>query len=319
MKTKLNTDSGLFNAAKQSRIKRMNNIVDSFKLNQDFPLMKAIQISAPLFQELSALVNLYLYSCIARYNRNEIFIFCDDVLDKYSVHVQALPNITPNGLILPKAEVFLEYNQVHQAVAKIFIELGLDRYLSAVHAPINIRLVSGLPNPALENRPRSATKIHSDMWAGEPADAIMVFIPLFGDTDNVGVKFYEPEQFPRELIRPLDDFNEGSHVAKKSIEYKGADFSKGQLILTDPFLLHQTNKNKSGLRLSIDFRFIAKEKVEMDDLMESTRIDSYLTMEEWCDFGKGRLLTTKSRLEKFTGKDVVNDRYASNYEIKRLS
>jgi hypothetical protein len=315
----LNTDLSLFNAIGESRINRMSKLMGGIKLTQDFPLMKAAEISAPLFQRLRAAINLYLYSCIARYFKSEVFILCEDVLEKYPDHVKSLPNITPNGLILPKAEVCLEYNLVHKCVADIFLEFGFSQHLQSVHAPINIRLVNGQANPTLDNRPRSSTKVHSDMWAGEPANAIMVFIPLFGDAENIGVKFYEPKIFPRELIKPLDDYIKGAALIENSTEYKGAEFAKGQLIATDPFLLHQTFKNKPGLRLSIDFRFLAQEKIEADDLMNSTRLASYFSLEEWCDYGKGRFITTEALLKKFTGKDEVNDYYAAKYETRRLT
>jgi hypothetical protein len=317
--TKLNADPELIDGVELDRINRMNKIMGALILSQDFPLMKATKIPESKFQELRAVVNLYLFVCIARYHKNEVFTLCEDILEKYPDQIKSLPNITPNGLILPKAEVFLEYNLVHQAVAKIFSELGFEQQLQSIHAPINIRIVNGQSNPALDSRPRSATKIHSDMWAGEPADAIMVFMPMFGDTENVGVRFCEPHKFPKEIIRPLDDYNDGAFLEKNSTEYVGAKFAKGQCILTDPFLLHQTVKNKPGLRLSIDFRFLAREKIESDDWMKSTRLQSYLSMEDWCDFGKGRFLTTKAPMKKYTEVDVVNNDYASKFETERLS
>tara|TARA_Y100000758_G_scaffold299053_1_gene261104 strand:- start:167 stop:1123 length:957 start_codon:yes stop_codon:yes gene_type:complete len=316
---KLNLGTKLIDGIELNRINRMSRIMGALKLTQNFPLMKAVKIPASKFEELRAVVNLYLYACISRYHKNAIFTLSENILEKYPEKIKSLPNITPNGLILPKAEVILEYNLVHQTVASIFREFKFDKHLESVHYPINIRIVQGQPNPNLDGRPRSATKIHSDMWAGEPASAIMVFIPVFGDTENVGVRFCEPQSFPREIIRPLADFNEGAFLEENSKEYKVARFAKGQCILTDPFLLHQTVKNKPSLRLSIDFRFLARDKVKSDDYMGSTRLASYISMDDWCDYGKGRFLTTKAPLKKFTQEDVVNNDYAAKYETERLS
>ena len=71
----------------------------------------------------------------------------DDMLERYPNEVQTLPCITPNRLVLPKQQTFLEYNVVHQCVAGILSQLGFDRYIDKIYKIVGIRLVSGRPDP----------------------------------------------------------------------------------------------------------------------------------------------------------------------------
>ena len=96
------------------------------------------------------------------------------------------------------------------------------------------------------------------MWAGEPANAIMVFLPIFGEHGKIGIKWIEPHMFPVSLMQPLDDFDEGRNLAENGVEYD-AGFNPGDIVIADPYMLHATQKDAFGMRLSLEFRFIASE------------------------------------------------------------
>ena len=296
------------------RAERLKKITSHSSLCHDFPLLKATNISAALFERLNTAINYYLYSNLTNYFKNNLFKLCPDMIGKYPNEIKALPNITANGLVLPKKETYFEFNLIHKNVAQILQALKIDSQIDSIHIPINIRLVDGTPNPIIDNRPRSATKVHSDIWAGEPANAIIAFIPVLGDTLNTGISFWEPKEFPKNLFRPLDDFLEGADVTYDATEYKDCAFSKSTLILTDSILLHQTMKSSGNLRLSIDFRFISKQKITLNDCVKSDRLKNYIPFEEWCDYGTNRMLMSSELLKPFQGSDVTKNDYAASFK-----
>jgi hypothetical protein len=91
-------------------------------------------------------------------------------------------------------------------------------------------------------------------------------------------------------------------------------FDPGHIALSDPFLAHATQKQAPGLRLSIDFRFIALDKVPGDDKAPGTRGVNYIAYADWNDIGLGRVLSTDAPLAPFHGRDegVINH-YAAEF------
>jgi|GEM_PF-246284 SAM-dependent methyltransferase len=298
------------------RAGRLARICDAGPLDQDFPLLKALTLDAALFGRLRDAVNNYLYVTLDAYYQDRKFDPGGDFLKTERGALAGLPNITPNGLVLPKRQTAAAYNLVHQTVAGIFTAFGLADHARAVHAPVNIRLVNGRPDAAIDGRPRASAKMHSDMWAGEPAGAIMVFLPVFGAAGNTGIKWIEPLSFPQALMGPLDDFDAGAHLAEGGREYD-CGLTPGVLLLADPYLIHATQKNSNNLRLSIDFRFLPAETLASDDLAPGTRLDNYLAPEDWADIGTGRVLTSDAPLADYDGPDLAtsND-YAAQFPIK---
>lgn len=299
------------------RMDRLNAIVGDLLLTDDLPLLKVLPLDETALARLQSAVNFYLWTSLSSYFPTKHFDMSSDILARYPAEVMTLPNITPNGLMLPKRENFLAYNEVHRHAASIFKALNIDSHVESIHAPINIRIVDGTPDPAKAARPRAATKPHSDIWAGESASAIMIFIPLLGDPSKANVRFMEPMDFPKALVCPLDDYNEGQELAARAVTYDCA-LSTGHMYLCDPFLLHQTVKCSPGLRLSVDFRFIAREKLASDNYDGNSRMTNYLSLGDWYGFGVDRLVTTDAHLEPFNGDDNVRDSYAAPYRFVRI-
>lgn len=300
-----------------SRAKRLQSISQEMTLSQSYPLLKIGKIKKELFGELIENVNRYIYSNLTKFYSCEKFSQDKFLLETQPEQIRGLPNITPNGLILPKQSTCSEYNKVHSSIVKIVREFKLGQYAEGLHAPINIRLIDGNKNDS-DQRPHSSTKMHSDIWAGEPSNSIAIFIPIYGDKKNIDVKWIEPLTFPEELKQPLSDFNEGRHIVVGGTRYN-VDFSPGDIILVDPYLIHATNKVKDLLRLSIDFRFITKSVIDNDLLAPGTRQVNYLTYEEWSDIGEGLSLTSNSPLTQFSEENSRQENtYAAKYGVKRL-
>ena len=127
------------------RAGRLARICGAAPLDQDFPLLKALILDKAMFGGLREAVNHYLYVTLDAYYRDRKFDLGGDLVEIERDALAGLPNITPNGLVLPKRQTCAAYNLVHQAVAGIFNAFGLAAHASAVHAPVNIRLVNGRP------------------------------------------------------------------------------------------------------------------------------------------------------------------------------
>jgi hypothetical protein len=301
----------------RDRADRLAEIVGTLDLAADYPLLKAVRLPAAMQKRLSNAVNLYLYATLDSYYSDRTFDLNDEFLQTAAAAIRELPNITPNGLILAKKQNYLAYNMVHAVVADIFESLGLPAHVSSIHAPINLRLVDGADR-RFDARPRASVKWHSDMWAGEPAAAVICFLPVFGVPGTLGVRWVEPRAFPKELARPLDDFHVGKDIIAGGKEYHVA-FDPGVLILSDPFLVHATQRDTSGLRLSIDFRFIARQPVASDAMASGTRSENYLPYSDWANIGRSHVLTTEAPLAPYTGPDnATSNEYAAPFKIRRL-
>ena len=284
-------------------------------LHGNFPLLKATRLDSVSLDKLRDMVNLYLLTSLEVFYKSHSFNRHDNLFDNCMKEILGLPNITPNGLILPKQQTFIAYNQIHSAIVDIINVLNLETHIKAVHAPVNVRLVNGTPNPTVDARPRASVKMHSDMWAGEPANAIMVFLPIFGEFGKIGIKWVEPRAFPVSLMRPLDDFDEGLSLVENGIEYD-ASFNPGDIVIADPFVLHATQKDFCGMRLSLEFRFIASEKLISDEYAPGTRHVNYLSYPEWSNIGRSRILVSEETLAPFLGEDdpSKND-YPAQFKI----
>jgi hypothetical protein len=300
------------------RSKRLANIVAGLPLVKDYPLLKTAAIDPMARARLRIVTNFYLWKTLSIYFPGRKFDMVDDIVQTYAEDLKQLPNITPNGLILPKVENFLAYNEIHSCVADILKGMGLGPRIDRIHVPINIRLVSGQSDAAVDSRPFASSKAHTDVWAAEPAAATLVAMAVLGSADAATVRYFEPEEFPEDLIRPLADYNEGAAILAKCHEYDCCMDNSGMFFM-DSLLIHQTTKLKKGYRLSIDFRFVGHGKLSSDKFDGYPRKQNYIPFDEWAAFGRSRALTTQAPLEKFTGPTSGTLGYAAAFQTAVLN
>ena len=298
------------------RKNRLKHIVENVQLTTECPLLHETRVNIEHFARLKSAVIYYTYVSLTSNFPTEPFEISTDLFDRYEAHISKLANVTPNGLILPKRENYLAYHEIHKCIADILDSYQLGEKIRLIHAPVNIRLVrrSGM---AADQRPKASTKLHTDIWAGEFSNSLMVFIPLLGDIDNIGVEFYEPpEDFYPAFVRVLDDYSEGAHFLERSEKYS-CPLRNGYFYAMDPFLLHKTFKNADGWRLSLDFRFLPYEALESDLSLPSKRNENYIPYELWKSLGYTQLLYSEMPIDKF---DDTRDKnaYAGRYEIRSL-
>lgn len=299
------------------RGKRLDSLVSGLPLLRNYPLLKTASIDPCALNRLRTATNFYLWKTLSIYYPKRRFEMASDMVQAYGDDLRTLPNVTPNGLILPKIENYLAYNEIHSCVADIFRDMGMGSRIERIHVPLNIRLVSGEGDVSVDGRPLASSKAHTDVWASEPAAATLVALVVLGSAECATVRYFEPQEFPENLIRPLADYNEGAAILELCKEYDCRLDDSGMFFM-DSLLIHQTMKIRKGYRLSLDFRFIGHDKLDSDKFDGYPRKQNYVSFDEWASFGRSRILTTQAPLEKFTGPTSGTVGYAAAFHTVNL-
>ena len=224
---------------------RPNNLILSYKP------------SASATKKLQLATCLYISKTIG----NDICITDEtELLKTLNKHYDNIPNITPNGLIVPKRHLVIEYNLLVSAFINIVNELNINDLISSWHVPLNLRYKQGEVNQANMTRHHPTEHIHSDSWAGESTESVTIMVPIFGDTAHNRVKYYKPpNSFQEEWLGPLPSYKDGKKYAE---QYTDIDFiaPKSNLILADFATLHASHRNSDAKdRISIDTTFVLKK------------------------------------------------------------
>lgn len=295
------------------RLARMDTLTSSASRLERSELVQVLAISDAMRARVKTALNVYLWACLTQSFPEKPFALTNDMLRDYEADVLKLPNVTPNGLILPKRENMLAFNLLQKEANAAFEALGMNDKIARVQFPLNVRLQSGAPNAQSAARARASTKPHSDIWAGDPASGILVFLSVLGDPKNSGIRFFEPKAFPLSFVRPLEDYNEGAPLIEGAREL--ASFDERGWFLADPYLIHQTTKSGSGTRISIDFRFIPKQKVSSDIDEDAARKPFFISIPEWMKLGKEQVISPEQGLHEFTATQK-RDSYTVGYPVK---
>jgi len=284
------------------RYARMNELVKDRHLLANLPLLKGVDLGVATFDRLKASTNYFLWDCLSTWYGDKSPPFCDNMLTEYEDLVRGLPNKTPNGILLPKRDVYASYNVVHKIVSEILAEHGLPRFFKQM-MPINVRIVDGSDRD-IDMRPTSPTRPHVEMWVGFPSNALVCLFPIFGNTRNVDVKFYEPREFPPDYQRALETYEHGLPLLEGATQYD-AHFDPGAMYLMDSFLIHHTHKTGPGLRLSVDFMCVYENPIASDANTTMTRTVDMLSPDEWVEIGRKRLWYAPMKLQGYVPQNTL--------------
>jgi hypothetical protein len=292
------------------RSARLDAIIEGLSVDLNLPLVKRFDCAGHWHQRIVDACNVYLWSSLNSYFSGKAFTLASDMLQAYPEDLMALPNITPNGLVLPKQQNLFAYNLLHWAVAGALEEMAFYKHFKALQFPINIRLVNGKPDPALDARPRASTKWHMDLWAGDPPASFVMALPVLGNFD-AGIRFAHTEDCPPSLFKVLDDYDLGQ-PAMENAEVSSQAFKEKKWIFFDAYALHQTVKPGDGARLSLEFRVIPHGSLPSDTIggEHSSRI--FVDPDEWKAVGRSKFLSTEENIENYTGD---TDRPTQSYEV----
>lgn len=295
------------------RAKRLERIVEQADVADDYPLLKVVRIAPPAFTRLGAAVAAYVWHSLSRAYPDRSFELGNNLLAEHANEIRALPNRTPNGVLLPRRDTFQSFNLIHQALADVIEGAGLLGAFSFIQIPCNVRIVNGAPDPVADARSYASSKMHTDVWNGEPLSSILFNIPVLGDPKAVDLRFYEPRTFPIEMRRLLDDYTLGKTVTETAAEYP-AKFEMGNMYISDALSLHKTLRVQATLRVSLDFRTIARELVadESDDYSQSRAV--YVRPDAWRAGGSTTILASGEPINAFqrrqAGQRIVRDTFS---------
>jgi pyrroloquinoline quinone (PQQ) biosynthesis protein C len=258
---------------------------------KQYRLLFEHRLKPEFFQDIKIAAANYISVCLG----SPIILSEAEMLEKLLAERGNLANYTGTGLLAPKREYILEFNLFQKSVAKAFYQLGANDLIDAVDLPVNLRMVYGKGNPESAKLPFTSSKVHSDVWAGVPADAVVVVLPLFGDIDDITIEAGEmsPEmELPS--MRVLSSFDEGRDI-RMAVKYQDAKLELGTMYFNDARGLHQTVRRKSsGLRISLDFRFRRKFNDSFRAMINSNQVgveeDMSIPYAEWLKFGSEKLV-----------------------------
>ena len=240
----------------KKRTERFNDLASRFNNNRLAPLLLEHEIREDLFERLRTAAALYISKCFEEdcYVSDE-----SDILKKLDNEYESIPNITPNGMVVPKRYNTLEYNLLVKAFSSVIESLGINELISSWHIPLNLRYKQGTPNEENMKRHHPTEYIHSDSWAGESSESVTIHIPVFGDFDRNHVLFYDPpDSFEESWLGALPSYKDGEKIAEKYTKVNHIP-KKGNLILADFAGLHASTRLEGAQsRISIDTTFVLK-------------------------------------------------------------
>lgn len=303
----------------EERSQRLRSLVHGAPVLHDSGLVSLLTITPETRARVVTALNIYLWSCLSAAYPDKTFAITDDMLRDYTQDVAKLPNVTPNGLVLPKRENQLAFNLLQKETIAAFAALGFGDRVARVQYPVNVRLQNGAPDDKIDSRPRASVKPHSDIWAGDPASGILVFLSALGKAEYCGIDFLEPAAFPRSFVRPLEDYLEGAPLMEGAKVI--SRFDERGWYLADPYLIHRTTKSGAGYRISLDFRFIPLQRVSSDIDEDKTREPWFISFNDWKEIGSTRMLVTEEGIREFnpsTRKDAYTVGYPVNLKTVDL-
>ena len=298
------------------RYRRMRAALTRSQPVVDLPLLLGFELAASEIGGLQHVVCDYLWHSAFESGVNLEPPTGPEWFAKHAATLRKLPNVTPNGVVMPKSETTAAYNLLHHMVVSIVYKDINPTEVAAIFAPINVRIVDGQPNARVDARPRSSTKVHSDVWAAEPSRSLTLFLTVMGDTEKTTVDFLEPTEFPAEFQRPMADYLEGAALANGAKKYP-ACFRNSHLLAMDAFCLHQTIKSGGGYRISLDFRLLYRRRLESDAYFDTPRLQNYRHPPLWAGLGQSHMLIARKSIKEFVP-DVTLDAFASRFDVTGL-
>jgi len=238
----------------EKRIKGFNHLGNRFHHERLDNVLIGYKIPDQIFKRLQTAAAIYLSHCLP----GEQFILDEEeLMEKIDNHYKDMPNITPNGLVVPKRHTVLEYNSLVKAFASVIDSCGIGDLISSWHIPLNLRIKLGEEDAFNMTRHHPTEYAHSDSWAGESSESVTTHIPIFGDLERNHLTFLSPPaDFEESWLGPLPSYRDGQEIAEK---YSHLDVvpEKGHLYFHDFSGLHSSHRlPNAGPRVTIDTTFV---------------------------------------------------------------
>ncbi|MBW4616955.1 MAG: hypothetical protein KME21_27665 [Desmonostoc vinosum HA7617-LM4] len=276
-----------------------DELADKIATRRQYRLLFEHTLKPELFQHIQVAAANYICACL----NSPIILSEAEMLEQLLKARNTLPNYTGTGLLAPKREHTLEFNLLQKSIAEAFYQLGANDVIDAVDLPVNLRMVYGKTDVEKTRLPFASSKCHSDVWAGVPADATVVVLPLFGDINDITIEAGEmPREMELQAMRVMSDFDQGRDIPMV-VSYTEAQLQHGTMYFNDARGLHQTVRRKTeGLRISIDFRFRRKfneaYRAMVAPNIGGVEADMSVPYKDWLKVGKETLIVFDETVEE---------------------
>jgi len=173
-------------------------------------------------------------------------------LKKFKSLILNIPNITPNGVIVPKKVNIKSYYKLQNFIFNLCSKYCLTKISDKIEL-CEVRLMRSNKFNYDNNRSYSSSKIHSDTWSGNPCDSKVVFF-IDGDKNNT-IEFLRPKKIDKSFFNKKKNYE--SAIKRYGFK-KIKDLNHKKLTIFDQACLHRTKNKNTNLRLSVDFGIILK-------------------------------------------------------------
>jgi hypothetical protein len=251
-----------------------------------YDLLVEIEMNHDVCRHLQEATMRYIGAGLGKYSDvGSVDSFMSEVDEK----IDELAHRTPNGVVLPKREFEDAFNDLHGLFASYVRSLGIDHSLAGGFAPLTVRLVKGTTDPVLDQRPFSSTKTHVDLWSGDPADTVTLFIPILGNIERATVEFFHPpDDFEERLLKMLNSYDEGMDMLGPLSPYE-LQMKHGFAYFMDAAVPHRTLNLGGGARVTLQVQFrratTEAERVTIEAACDAGRLAHFLPLQDWYSLG----------------------------------
>lgn len=263
-------------------------------LDPAFNLLLELKVADERVARIKRAVGRYIWACFGEAGDPPSE---EAMVERLNRDVDRLANRTPNGILMPKQEFSAEFNEVHRAVAEWYRSLRIDHLMDYIFCPVTVRVMKGVEDATVNARPYASTKLHVDLWSGDPADNVNMILPILGDLENTSVEFYHPpEDFEDRYLRVLTDYAEASELADRCARYP-IRVKFGHAYFIDAVVLHKTIRGGGGVRVSIQCALrrplSEKDRQRVEALAKPGRTNHYVKPSEWFSYGVTKFMRFK--------------------------
>ncbi|MFT6069485.1 MAG: hypothetical protein ACJAT2_001234 [Bacteriovoracaceae bacterium] len=125
--------------------------------------------------------------------------------------------------------------------------------LQTLQFPVNLRIVTAnLPDNYLK-RPFATDYVHCEAWSGVPIDSHNFFLYIYLDEDSPTMKLFELEEVSEDIVKYRGPYS-NSPLSKAAITEVQMSHTAGMMYVFSPYVPHETIREGSGVRISIDFK-----------------------------------------------------------------
>jgi hypothetical protein len=297
------------NMTLEKRVKIFDTLCERFECLRPDKLAAAYKIPTVKFKKFQLATMLYL----SRLLHNQIPILEEgEFFQTFEEQLKSITNITPNGKILPKSHLTLDFNCWVRTISDILQDLNIENLLSAIRMP-SLRYKAGQISENLLQRPYATEKLHAETWLGHPKNTICFHAPVIGDLENNYVEFYShPSDYEDSWSEPVNDFNKYQEIAKQ-FSLLDVKPEAGNLYLFDSTSVHASKRTgpNVGPRISIEIFCLLKEtseeKKSHQKQFDTFKGDHLVEPKLYFELGKTKLFCLKNTMSGSTELRTIVD------------